>query len=133
MLKRFKLIRRALEAMVVSEEWAQYRDDNKGRAKFVQDTVLDEDWWGLVTYILDFTAPIYDMIRACDTDKPCLHLVYEMWDSMIGKVKKAIYEHEMKGVDEFSAFYDVVHQILIARWTKNNTPLHCLAHSLNPR
>lgn len=58
MLKRFKLIRRALEAMVVSEEWAQYRDDNKGRAKFVQDTVLDEDWWGLVTYILDFTAPI---------------------------------------------------------------------------
>lgn len=59
-------------------------------------------------------------------------MAYEMWDSMIGKVKNAIYEHEKKGVDEFSTFYDVVHQIMIARWTENNTPLHCLAHSLNP-
>lgn len=50
----------------MSEEWAQYRDDDKGRARFVPDTVSDEDWWGLVTYILDFTAPIYAMIRACE-------------------------------------------------------------------
>lgn len=26
-----------------------------------------------------------------------------------------------------------MHGILVARWAKNNTPLHCLAHSLNPR
>ncbi|GAV68740.1 LOW QUALITY PROTEIN: Dimer_Tnp_hAT domain-containing protein, partial [Cephalotus follicularis] len=25
-----------------------------------------------------------------------------------------------------------VHEILIDRWNKNNTPLHCLAHALNP-
>ena len=28
MVKRFKLIRRALEAMVMSEQWVQYRDDD---------------------------------------------------------------------------------------------------------
>ena len=27
-LKRFKLLRRVLEAMVISDEWAQYRDDD---------------------------------------------------------------------------------------------------------
>nr|KAJ0198503.1 hypothetical protein LSAT_V11C700348480 [Lactuca sativa] len=57
------------------------------------------------------------MIRACDTDKPCLHLVYEMWDSMIEKVN--------------IVFYDVVHRILVAQWVKNDTPLHCLAHSFH--
>ncbi|GKG38381.1 hypothetical protein Tco_0460093, partial [Tanacetum coccineum] len=75
-------------------------------------------------YILNFTAPIYDMVRACDTDRPCLHLVYEMWDSMVEKVKVEIYKHEGK-----SPVYD----ILVARWTKSSTPLHCLARSLNPR
>ncbi|GAU37924.1 hypothetical protein TSUD_269390 [Trifolium subterraneum] len=49
--------------------------------------------------------PIYDMLRSCDTNESNLHLVYEKWDSMIEQVK----------------------------WTKSHTPLHCLAHSLNPR
>ncbi|XP_057994474.1 uncharacterized protein LOC110655169 [Hevea brasiliensis] len=43
MLKRFKLIRRALEAMVMSDQWAQYREDDQGKARFVRDKVVDED------------------------------------------------------------------------------------------
>ncbi|XLR17870.1 hypothetical protein HN51_064615 [Arachis hypogaea] len=56
-----------------------------------------------------------------------------MWDSMIKKVKSAIYLYERKDEQESSSFYDVVHSILVQRWTKSSTPLHCLAHSLNPR
>nr|GEV57682.1 hAT dimerization domain, ribonuclease H-like domain protein [Tanacetum cinerariifolium] len=67
------------------------------------------------------------------SDKPCLHLVYEMWDSMIEKVKIEIYKKEKHPTCQLSLFYDVVHGILVARWAKNNTLLHCLAHSLNPR
>ncbi|CAM8940377.1 unnamed protein product [Rhodiola kirilowii] len=77
------------------------------------------------------------MIRVCDTGKPCLHLVYEMWDVMIEKVRKVIYEHEHIENEDFeftsSTFYDVVHKILVTRWVKSSTPLHCLAHSLHPR
>ncbi|XP_058007979.1 uncharacterized protein LOC110662435 [Hevea brasiliensis] len=133
MLKRFKLIRCALEVMVMSDQWAQYREDDQGKARFVRDKVIDEDWWEKVDYIIAFTGPIYDMIRVCDTDKPCLHLVYELWDSMIEKVKQVIFDHEGKQADGFSPFYYVVHRILVDRWAKSNTPLHCLAHSLNPR
>ncbi|PWA84533.1 hypothetical protein CTI12_AA157980 [Artemisia annua] len=133
MLKRFKLVKRALESMVMSDEWASYREDDQDKARFVRDKVLNEYWWDQVNYILNFTAPIYDMIRACDTDRPCLHLVYEMWDSMVEKVKIAIYKQEQKPLDSFSLFYDVVYEILMARWAKSSTPLHCLAHSLNPR
>ncbi|CAN6846657.1 unnamed protein product [Brassica oleracea] len=46
------------------------------------------------------------MIRFCENT--CLHLVYEMWDSMI-------------------------ENIIMTHWAKNNTPLQYLAHSLNPR
>ncbi|GAV84482.1 LOW QUALITY PROTEIN: Dimer_Tnp_hAT domain-containing protein, partial [Cephalotus follicularis] len=34
---------------------------------------------------------------------------------------------------EFSSSYFVVHEILVDRFNKSNIPLHCLAHSLNPR
>ena len=73
------------------------------------------------------------MLRVADTDKPCLHLIYEMWDTMIENVKKVIYTKEKKQDDEQSTFFSIVLDILVDRWTKSNTPLHCLAHSLNPR
>ncbi|XP_061367322.1 uncharacterized protein LOC133310406 [Gastrolobium bilobum] len=133
MLKRFKLIKYGLQNMVISEKWSLYKDDNLGRARMVKDKILDDLWWDSIDYILAFTAPIYNMIRICDTDKPCLHLIYDMWDDMIVKVKKAIYFHELKRMDETSTFYEVVHGILVDRWTKHSTPLHSLAHALNPK
>ncbi|KAJ0903332.1 putative ribonuclease H-like superfamily [Helianthus annuus] len=133
MLKRFKLVKRGLQAMVISNEWASYREDDTVKANSVKEKILDDDWWDKVSYILSFTEPIYDMIRVCDTDKPCLHLVYEMWDLMIEKLKAEIYKKEKRPLSTRSIFYDVVHQVLVVRWTKNNTPLHCLAQSLNPR
>ena len=119
--------------MVISDKWSCYREDDAGTARFVKEKLLDDIWWDSIDYILSFTWPIYDMLRICDTDKPCLHLVYDMWDTMIEKVKTAIFRHEGKRHDESCGFYDVVHQILVDRGNKNNTPLHCLAHSLNPR
>ncbi|KAL0690948.1 hypothetical protein Bca4012_090627 [Brassica carinata] len=132
MVKRLKLIKRGLEAMVISEEWSTYREADVGKATFVKGMILSDEWWEKVSYIIYFTRPIYEMIRFCDTDKPSLHLIYEMWDSMIEKVKYEIYKKEKRPLIEVSPFYKVVYQILVERWAKNNTPLHCLAHSLNP-
>ena len=46
--------------------------------------VLDDFdfWWDNIDYIIAFTDPIYDMIRVTNTDKPSLHLVYDMWDML---------------------------------------------------
>ncbi|XP_020265834.1 uncharacterized protein LOC109841315 [Asparagus officinalis] len=119
--------------MVLSDRWSSYRDDDVGKTQFVKEKVLDNLWWDRVDYIIAFTAPIYDMIRFTDTDKPSLHLVYDMWDTMIERVKTVIYRHESKRENDPSSFYDVIHKILEDRWNKSNTPLECLAHSLNPR
>uniref|UniRef100_A0A151UG35 BED-type domain-containing protein n=1 Tax=Cajanus cajan TaxID=3821 RepID=A0A151UG35_CAJCA len=133
MLKRFKLLKGALQSMVISEEWNSYREDDVGKAQAAKEFILNDVWWDKITYILNFTEPIYSMLRACDTDSPTLHLVYEMWDSMIEKVKTSIYRYEGKELNDTSTFYEVVYSILIDRWTKSCTPLHCMAHSLNPR
>ena len=133
MLKRFKQLKKGLQEMVISDQWSSYKEDDVAKAKFVKDTLLDDKWWDKVDYILSFTSPIYDVLRRTDTEASSLHLVYEMWDSMIEKVKNAIYQYERKEESEGSTFYEVVHSILIDRWTKSSTPLHCLAHSLNPR
>ncbi|XP_030959058.1 uncharacterized protein LOC115981007 [Quercus lobata] len=132
-LKRLKLIKRCLQAMAISDQWASYREDDVGKAQKVNDMILSDLWWDNIGYILEFTAPIYDMLRIADTDKPCLHLMYEIWDSMIEKVKAVIYRHEGLEDDQYSSFWGVVYDILIDRWTKNCTLLHCLAHSLNPK
>lgn len=133
MLKRLLAVKESLVLMVVSEKWNTYRDDHVSQAQFVKEKVLNDVWWDKVNYILEFTDPIYSMIRAADTDKPCLHLIYEMWDTMIEKVRTAIYRHERKEYHEESTFYLTVNEILVSRWAKSNTPLHCLAHSLNPK
>ncbi|XP_050205791.1 uncharacterized protein LOC126655601 isoform X1 [Mercurialis annua] len=52
MLKRIKLIRRALELMVLSEQWMLYRADDQGKARFVRDLILDENWWAKLNYII---------------------------------------------------------------------------------
>ncbi|XP_030942014.1 uncharacterized protein LOC115967069 [Quercus lobata] len=77
-LKRLKLIKRCLQAMAISNQWASYREDDVGKAQKVKGMILSDLWWDNIDYILEFTAPIYDMLRIADTDKPCLHLMYEM-------------------------------------------------------
>ncbi|KAF7844401.1 Dimer_Tnp_hAT domain-containing protein [Senna tora] len=42
MLKRLKLIRRGLQAMVIDDKWTQYTDDNVQKATFVKETILND-------------------------------------------------------------------------------------------
>ncbi|XP_038701981.1 uncharacterized protein LOC119998684 [Tripterygium wilfordii] len=133
MLRRFKLVKRGLQEMLISDMWDVFREDDVGGARFVKEKIFDDVWWDKIDYILSFTGPIYDMLRFVDMNKPTLHLIYEMWDSMIENVKKVIYRHEIKQMNEESRFFSVIYSVLVDRWTKSITPLHCLAHSLNPR
>ncbi|KAG6523798.1 hypothetical protein ZIOFF_013685 [Zingiber officinale] len=130
MLKRFRQIKKCLENMVISERWDVYNEDDVVKARVVKYKILDDQFWEKIDYILAFTSPIYEMLRKADTDQPCVHLVSEWWDEMINKLRVSI----SKGAhSEDSKFYEVVHNILVKQWNKSNTPLHCLAHSLNPR
>jgi hypothetical protein len=132
--RRFLQVKRGLKELVIKEYWNEYQENNIDKANFVREKVLDEiGFWKKIEFILAFTEPIYEILRITYIDKSCLHLVYEMWDNMIEKVKDVIYRHEGKTKNEESSFFNVVKTILYDRWAKSNTPLHCLAYSLNPR
>ncbi|XP_023888941.1 uncharacterized protein LOC112001006 [Quercus suber] len=62
MLKRLKLIKRCLQAIAISDQWASYREDDVGKAQKVKDMILSDLWWDKVDYILEFIGPIYDML-----------------------------------------------------------------------
>jgi len=78
MLKRFKVIKRSFKDLVLSNRWNMQRDDDVRQAQFVKEKVLDDLWWDKINHIIAFTESIYDMIRVTDTDKPSLHLAYDM-------------------------------------------------------
>ncbi|CAD6239509.1 unnamed protein product [Miscanthus lutarioriparius] len=106
MLKRFVAIKDALSVMVVSDKWFRPVDDNLCRVQFVKDKIVNDVWWDKVRYFLSFTEPIYSMIRANDIlTSHALHLIYEMWDTMIEKVRVVIYRHEGLEPHEESAFF----------------------------
>ncbi|KAL0015224.1 hypothetical protein SO802_002293 [Lithocarpus litseifolius] len=94
--------------MAISDQWASYREDDVGKAQKMKDLILSDHWWDVVDYIIEFTTPIYDMLREAEIDRPCLHLVYESWDSMIEKVKAVIDRNEGLEADENSSFFNVV-------------------------
>ncbi|KAF1862564.1 hypothetical protein Lal_00014104 [Lupinus albus] len=84
-LKMFKFFKRSLQSMVISEEWDSYREgdiEHTTKAQGVKEHILNDI-----------------MLRACDTDSPTLHLVYEMWDTMIEKVRSSIFRHEGKDIN----------------------------------
>ena len=75
-------VREALASMVSSESWQVLKDratSTSDRHDFqeVEDTVLDVHFWATVKYVLQFTKPIYIMIRFADTDQSVIGEVYE--------------------------------------------------------
>jgi hypothetical protein len=134
MLKRLREVKAALGAMVISDLWSFWRKTDQAASKRVKDTVLDDGWWERVNLSIKIMDPIISLLRFADTDKPILGDVYEGWDSMIESMKTIVMENESPEYGTSAeSLWSTVQDILLSRWDKNCTPLHCLAHSLNPK
>ena len=136
MLKRFREVKTALGSMVISEYWSFWRKTDQIASKKVKDIILDDGWWEKVDLAIKIMEPIISLLRFADTDKPILGDVYEGWDSMIETMKTIVLANDYEGLEDGTSaesLWSTIKDILISRWDKNCTPLHCLAHSLNPR
>jgi hypothetical protein len=134
MLKRLREVKAALGSMVISEFWSFWRKTDQASSKKVKDTVLDDAWWERVDLTIKIMEPIISLLQFADTDKPILGEVYEGWDSMIESMRTIILQNEsLEYGTPAEIFFTTIQDILISRWNKNCTPLHYLAHSLNPK
>eukprot|EP00253_Pinus_taeda_P010583 PITA_10583 len=129
-LTRLMQVKDALQSMVCSSLWNQWRQFHSDRAQALKRLVVDDEWWNRVEYLLAFTKPIIDLLHIFDTDMPNLGEVYEGIDSMIEKIRLVINAEE-NDPNEF--FYREVKDILTKRWNKMTTALHLLAYAVNPK
>jgi hypothetical protein len=123
--RRLLKVRQALAGMVMSDEWDDLSSDKEG-ALAVKNTVLDSQFWTQVRYVLQFTKPIYNMIKFSDSDRPIIGEVYEQMDSMLGLIKDIV---EPKDVD----MYNLIRVEVEKQWEILNIPLHALAYMLTPK
>ncbi|XP_057820098.2 uncharacterized protein LOC131033010 [Cryptomeria japonica] len=129
MLRCLLKVKEALSAMVISNQWSIWKQSNSERTNKVRDLILNLNWWDNVEYVLNFIEPIMSMLRYTNIDATCLGEVYDGMDTMVEKIKVIIAQRE-KDPQEF--FFKRVEQIIHHRWNKMTTPLHLLAHALNP-
>lgn len=99
-------------------DWKIYRDNNINcNVNKVKLCVMNDLWWNKLHYFLSFIELIYNMLRVANTNMFALHLIYDMWDSIIENVKKKIiFKH--KGIYiiyGYSISFNVIHQILESR------------------
>lgn len=138
MVTRIRRVREALEKTVLDPDWKRIRGNLKNvvelKSREIKDTLVSDTWWDKIDYFLKFTDPIMRFLRVADSDSCVLHLVYDMWDTMIEDIKSCIFYQENEDLlTGKSDFFDVIQKIIVDRWNKSNTPLHCLAHSLVPK
>jgi hypothetical protein len=118
-------VRQALGAMVMSDAWDELSNDREG-ANAVKETVLDSQFWSQVRYVLQFTKPIYHMIKFADSDRPIIGEVYEQMDSMLGQIKDIVEPRDVN-------LYNHIRVEVEKRWEMLNIPLHALAYVLTPK
>jgi len=134
MLKRSREVKASLGSMVISDFWSFWRNMDQDSSKKLKDTILDDDWWERVDITITIMEPIISLLRFTDMDKSILGEVYEGWDSMIKSMKTVVLEHECPEYGTLAkTLFTTIQDILINMWDKNCTPLHYLAHSLNPK
>jgi hypothetical protein len=83
-------VRQALVAIVMSDAWDELSTDRDGVDAVKEDIVLHRHFWSQVWYVLQFTDPIYCMIKFADSDRPITHEVYEQMDSMLGQIRDIV-------------------------------------------
>ena len=95
--KHLLKVRESLASMVSSPHWQVLKEratnatDRQGFEQ-VEEAALEGMFRARVRQLLDFTKPIYHMIRFADTDKPVIGKVYEQMDTMLGQIKDIVQE-----------------------------------------
>ena len=76
----------------LSDSWQDLKDRvantyNRHDFQEVEGTIFYGQFWEQVRYVLQFTKPVYSMIRFANTNQWAIGEVYEQMDSMLGHIK----------------------------------------------
>ncbi|GBG81677.1 hypothetical protein CBR_g32672 [Chara braunii] len=129
MLERLLDRRRALEALMMSDDWLRtaWRRSIFLQARWVRHQVQYAPFWEHVEDIVGLMTPVMQLLRRLDRGG---HVMTRMWSwgfVMVDRVARASLNRTSK--DELH----IVVQACQARVAHMLEPAHCMAHLLNPR
>ena len=133
MLRHLVEVKQPLVSMVFNQLWAEWRQVDSERGTMLCRLCLDGEWCSKIDFFLKFTTAAFELLRSADTDQPFLGEVYDGMDTMIEKTMEIILQQSPQFLFIDVGFADLVQKIIVYRWDTFNTPLHTLAHALNPR
>ncbi|CAI5507984.1 unnamed protein product [Closterium sp. Naga37s-1] len=76
MVGRFLEVKRALKAMVISEEWEQVAVARSKEGQAVRTLLLDDVFWELVVAVQRLMTPVYEVLRAVDKRSLLMGQIY---------------------------------------------------------
>eukprot|EP01018_Ginkgo_biloba_P015612 Gb_00740 [translate_table: standard] len=124
LVRRIVELKQALQQMVVSDDWNQWKVSFSEDGSSVEAAILGSEFWIGATLMLKICEPFVKMLRLVDGDKPCMGDIYEGWNQALQTVKAS-------GIDD--ALYKQLQQIIENRWEILLSPLHATGYILNPR
>jgi hypothetical protein len=95
--------------------------------------LIDEDWWSKIDILLKFTLLAFELLLDAATHRSFLGEIYDGMDTMVEKTMEIITQEAPTLIFVDVEFTEHVRSIIVTRWNGFNTPLHTLAHALNPR
>ncbi|CAI5476768.1 unnamed protein product [Closterium sp. Yama58-4] len=142
MLGRFLEVKRALRAMVISEEWEDVAVARTEEGMEVRKLLLDDVFWDCGTAVHRLMTPIYEVLRAVDTQAQVMGQLYGLMLEATVKTNAAAETaaaHFIKRTGlllpkDKSTFLTTIKAIIARRWDAQlHNPLHAIGWLLNPR
>ncbi|CAI5974279.1 unnamed protein product [Closterium sp. NIES-65] len=142
MLGRFLEVKRALRAMVISEEWEDVAVARTEEGMEVRKLLLDDVFWDCGTAVHRLMTPIYEVLRAVDTRAQVMGQLYGLMLEAMVKTNAAAETaaaHFIKRTGlllpkDRSTFLTSIKAIIARRWDAQlHNPLHAIGWLLNPR
>ncbi|PHU11631.1 hypothetical protein BC332_18561 [Capsicum chinense] len=91
---------------VVRKDAQCYGDKGiEAKTREIKSFIMNDEKLDSIDYFLKFTEPIVDIRRDADLDGPKLHLIYDMWDSMIEKVEQKQHPFTLYGTFFVPKYY----------------------------
>ncbi|CAI5965587.1 unnamed protein product [Closterium sp. NIES-64] len=142
MLGRFLEVKRALRAMVISEEWEDVAVARTEEGMEVRKLLLDDVFWDCGSAVHRLMTPIYEVLRAVDTRAQVMGQLYCLMLEATVKTNAAAETaaaHFIKRTGlllpkDRSTFLTSIKAIIARRWDAQlHNPLHAIGWLLNPR
>ncbi|KAF1896197.1 hypothetical protein Lal_00027263 [Lupinus albus] len=119
--------KQALIMMFTSNEWTSSQCAKTKDGRFVENVVMDKEFWNNIVVCLKGAYPLIKVLRLVDLyEKPVMGFIYEAMDQAKEKIQIAF--------NNVKKSYLPIWEIIDQRWDNQlHRPLHATGYYLNPK